>query len=84
MVEETVAPERNVPIAMAITLFVTTLLYVTIAAIAVTVLPTELLATRPAPLSLWFQQVAGIGATSITVITIVATLNTIIAQWRSA
>ncbi len=84
MAEETQAPERNVPIAMAITLVVTTVLYAAVAATAVTALPVERLAASPAPLSLLFQEVAGISPAAISAIAIVATLNTIIAQMTMA
>jgi amino acid transporter len=84
MVEETRAPERNVPLAMAITLVVTTLLYALIAAIAVTAVPLDRLAKSPAPLSLVFREVAGVSPATITAIAIVATLNTIIAQMTMA
>jgi basic amino acid/polyamine antiporter, APA family len=80
MIEEAHAPERNVPLAMAVTLVVTTTLYVIIAAIAVTALSPQELAGSSAPLSLVFSKVAGISATAISLIAIVSTLNTIIAQ----
>jgi amino acid transporter len=84
MAEETHAPERNVPLAMAITLVVTTLLYVLVSGIAVTALPIEKLSASPAPLSLVYREVAGFGPATIGVIAIVATLNTIIAQMTMA
>lgn len=80
MVEEVRAPERNVPIAMALTLIITTLLYVAIAAIAVTAVPVERLAASEAPLSVVYRDVAGVSPATISAIAIVATLNTIIAQ----
>jgi amino acid transporter len=84
MVEETHTPERNVPIAMAITLVVTTLFYAVIAAIAVTAIAPQELAGSSAPLSLVFQRVAGITPVAISAIAIVSTLNTIIAQMTMA
>ena len=84
MVEEAKAPERNVPIAMALTLVITTVLYVIIAAIAVTALPIDRLAGSDAPLSLVFREVAGASPAVISAIAIVATLNTIIAQMTMA
>lgn len=80
MIEEAHAPERNVPLAMAMTLAITTTLYIIIAAVAVTVLTPDELAGSSAPLSLVFQKVAGIGTTAISLVAIVSTLNTIIAQ----
>src|ERR1041385_8796667 len=41
MAEETKSPERAIPVAMGITLVTTTLLYVVVAAIAVTALPPQ-------------------------------------------
>ena len=84
MVEEAHAPERNVPIAMAITLVVTTSLYAVIAAIAVTVIPPRELAGSAAPLSIVFERVAGVSPIVISAIAIVSTLNTIIAQMTMA
>lgn len=80
MIEEAHVPERNVPIAMAATLAITTVLYVVIAAIAVTAISAEELAASSAPLSLVFGRVAGVGAAAISLIAVVSTLNTIIAQ----
>ena len=80
MIEEAHMPERNVPLAMAVTLAVTTALYVAIAAIAVSALSPQELAGSTAPLSLVFQKVAGMSAIVISLIGIVSTLNTIIAQ----
>lgn len=80
MIEEAHAPERNVPLAMGLTLVVTTTLYVFIAAIAVTAVTPQELGASSAPLSLVFRKVAGVGTTAINLIAIVSTLNTIIAQ----
>ena len=80
MAEEAHSPERNVPLAMIVTLIITTVLYVLIAAIAVTAVPTDRLSASTAPLSLVYREVAGFGPSAISAIAIVATLNTIIAQ----
>jgi amino acid transporter len=80
MIEEAHVPERNVPTAMALTLGITTFLYVVIAAIAVTAISPKELAGSSAPLSLVFGRVAGMSAIAISLIAIVSTLNTIIAQ----
>jgi len=84
MVEEAKAPERNVPIAMAITLVVTTVLYVVISAIAVSALPIDRLAASTSPLSLVYRELTGVSPAVISAIAIVATLNTIIAQMTMA
>lgn len=84
MVEEAKTPERNVPIAMAITLVLTTILYVVISAIAVSALPIERLAASASPLSLVYRELAGVSPATISAIAIVATLNTVIAQMTMA
>ena len=80
VVEEAKVPQRDIPRAMVLTLVITTVLYVAIAAIAVTAVPPGELARSPAPLSLVFQAVANVSPLTISLIAIVATLNTILAQ----
>jgi amino acid transporter len=84
MVEETVAPERVMPRALATTLVLTTLLYMAVAAVAVTTVSPELLAASPAPLTLVFRQVADVSPATLSAIAIVATLNTILAEMTMA
>jgi len=84
MAEETVAPERSMPVAMAITLIATTLLYMLVAAVAVTSVTPHELATSAAPLSLVFRKIVGINPAVISLIAIVATLNTILAEMTMA
>lgn len=84
IVEEAKHPRRDIPRAMVATLVISTLLYVAIAAIAVTAVPADRLAASPAPLSLVFNAVAGISPAAISLIAIVATLNTILAQMTMA
>jgi APA family basic amino acid/polyamine antiporter len=84
MVEEAKSPERNIAIAMGVTLVVTTMLSVAITAIAVVSLPSEQLSTSTAPLSLVYRKIAGVSPALISGIAIVATLNTIIAQMTMA
>jgi amino acid transporter len=80
VVEEAKVPHRDIPRAMVLTLLISTILYVAIAAIAVSAVSIDRLASSPAPLSLVFHEVAGISPVTISVIAIVATLNTILAQ----
>jgi APA family basic amino acid/polyamine antiporter len=80
VVEEVKVPHRDIPRAMAFTLFITTILYIAVAAIAVTAVPVAQLAGSQAPLSLVFRAVAGISPLTISAIAIMATLNTILAQ----
>lgn len=84
LVEEAHAPTRNVPLAMILTLLITTVLYVLIGAISVTAVPIDRLVHSEAPLALIFQEVAGFGAPVITAVAIGATLNTVIAQMTMA
>ena len=60
------------------------MLYLAVAAIAVSAVPVDELAASPAPLSLVFQRLAGISPVTISLIAIVATLNTILAQMTMA
>ena len=84
MIEEARQPYRDVPRAMLLTLVVTTVLYVTVVAIAVTVVRPAELGASPAPLSLVFRALADVSPATISLIAIVATLNTILAQMTMA
>lgn len=80
VVEEAKVPHRDIPRAMVLTLLISTILYVVIAAIAVSAVSVDRLSSASAPLSLVFREVAGVSPLTITIIAIVATLNTILAQ----
>ena len=69
---------------MVLTLLISTILYVAVAAIAITAVPVERLSASAAPLSLVFREVAGISPATISAVAIVATLNTILAQMTMA
>lgn len=84
VVEEAKVPHRDIPRAMALTLVVSTLLYVAVAAVAVSAVPVAELAASKAPLSLVFSAIAGVSPATIGIIAIVATLNTILAQMTMA
>jgi len=84
VVEEAKEPHRNIPRAMVLTLLISTALYVLVAAVAVSTVSIERLALSPAPLSLVFHAVAAINPRMISVIAIVATMNTILAQMTMA
>ncbi len=78
--EETVDPVRNMPRAIALTLFITTLVYFCVVYVAVmTVSPAEL-GVSEAPLAVVAARVGSISPVVITGIAIMATLNTIIIQ----
>jgi APA family basic amino acid/polyamine antiporter len=84
VVEEAKVPHRDIPRAMVLTLCLSTILYVLVAAVAVSAGPIERLSSSPAPLSLVFREVAGVSPATISAIAIVATLNTILAQMTMA
>ncbi len=84
VVEEAKAPHRDLPRAMVLTLIISTVLYVAVAAVAISVVSPEELSLSPAPLSLVFRAVTGVSPATISAIAIVATLNTILAQMTMA
>jgi APA family basic amino acid/polyamine antiporter len=84
VVEEAKDPHRDIPRAMMLTLGISTILYVLVAAVAVSAGPIERLVSSSAPLSLVFQEVAGVRPATISAIAIVSTLNTILAQMTMA
>ena len=84
VVEEAKVPHRDIPRAMVLTLLISTVLYVAVAAIAVSAVSVERLSSSAAPLSMVFREVAGVSPATISVIAIVATLNTILAQMTMA
>lgn len=84
MAEETIAPERVMPIAMGMTLLATTVLYMLVVAVAVTSIPVNELAASEAPLSEVFTRLTGVSSAVIGLIAIVATLNTILAEMTMA
>ena len=84
VVEEAKVPHRDIPRAMVLTLLITTILYVAVAAIAVSAVSVERLSLSVAPLSIVFREVAGVSPVTISIIAIVATLNTILAQMTLA
>src|SRR5664280_1362663 len=84
VVEEAKVPHRDIPRAMILTLLISTILYVLVAAVAVSAGPIERLSSSSAPLSLVFREVAGVSPAPISAIAIVATLTTILAQMTMA
>ncbi len=84
VVEEAKVPHRDIPRAMTLTLVITSVLYILVAAIAVSAVPPDHLALSSAPLSLVYRTVAGISPSTFNAIAVVATLNTILAQMTMA
>lgn len=82
--EETKNPKRTLPWAIFITLVLTAILYVLVAAVAVLIVDPEELGQAQAPLSLVFERLTGRSASVISAIAIFATLNTILIQFIMA
>ncbi|NOR32928.1 MAG: amino acid permease [Sulfitobacter sp.] len=80
VIEETENPARNMPLGIFITLMISTLLYFSVAAVAVLLLPLEDLSTSTAPISLLFERLTGVSPLAITLIAIAATFNGIVIQ----
>lgn len=80
LAEETRDPQRTLPRAMFLTLFLTMLLYVAVTAVAVLAVDPRSLAGDPAPLATVFHRVTGAPGALIAVIAIAAILNGVIVQ----
>lgn len=80
LAEEVKEPERVLPVAIFLTLVLSTLLYVAVVWVALVSVPQAELAASAAPLSLVFERVVGAHASVMSSISIVATINGIIAQ----
>ena len=80
MAEEVREPERNMPRAIGWTLAITTLLYLSVATIAVSVVPPSVLAKSEAPLALVFEHATGHSAAFFAGIAVIATVNTVLVQ----
>ena len=84
VVEEAKVPHRDIPLAMMLTLLISTVLYVAVAGIAINAVPIEALAASPAPLSLVFRALVQVNPLAMSAVAIIATLNTILAQMTMA
>ncbi|NQW01935.1 MAG: amino acid permease [Rhodospirillales bacterium] len=73
--EEVKNPKRNMPLAIILTLAITTLLYLVISVIVVASAPLAELAASPTPLQLVYQQRTGSNGDIISLISIAAVLN---------
>ena len=80
IIEETENPARNMPLGIFITLMISTLLYFSVAAVAVLLLPLEELSTSTAPISLLFERLTGVSPLAITLVAIAAAFNGIVIQ----
>jgi amino acid transporter len=84
MAEEVHEPSRVLPRAIALTLTISTVLYVLVVWVALIAVPREELVASPAPLSLVYRTVTGASPTIITLVAIIASINGIIAQMLMA
>jgi amino acid transporter len=73
--EEVDEPERNLPRAIFIAWFVTTLLYLAVSTVSVLALPSVELAESDAPLALLYERLTGRAPVVLTVISLVSVLN---------
>jgi amino acid transporter len=80
LAEEVKTPTRTLPLGIAFTLVIATLLYFMVVSVAVLTLPHQDLVDTGAPISLLFERLTGLPPLAITLIAIVATLNGIVIQ----
>ncbi|MEW9919329.1 APC family permease [Marimonas sp. MJW-29] len=80
IVEETKDPSRNMPLGILLTLIIATLLYFSVALVAVKTLPLEELGQSTAPISLLFERLTGFSPVVITLIAVGATINGVVIQ----
>jgi APA family basic amino acid/polyamine antiporter len=78
--EEVEEPKRTLPLAIAITLVVSTALYILVVWVAIQSVPRAELAGSTAPLSLVFERLTGASPALISLIAIFATVNGVIVQ----
>jgi amino acid transporter len=78
--EEVKRPERTLPIAIAIVLVVSTLLYILVVWVVIRSVPQADLAASAAPLSLAYERLTGASPVIISLIAIFATINGVIVQ----
>jgi APA family basic amino acid/polyamine antiporter len=82
--EEVKDVQRTLPLAIIVTLLVTTGLYVVVATVAVLAVPPQELAARDAPLSLVWERATGSPSALITVIGVLAMVNGVLIQMIKA
>jgi amino acid transporter len=78
--EEVKRPERTLPLAIAIVLAVSTLLYILVIWVVIRSVPQAELAASQAPLSLAYERLTGASPVIISLIAIFATINGVIVQ----
>lgn len=78
--EEVKRPERTIPLAIALTLGVSSLLYIAVVWVVIRSVPAADLAASAAPLSLAYERLMGASPVLISLIAIFATINGLIVQ----
>ena len=73
--EEAIKPRINIPLAIIISLIVTTVFYILISIVAILLLAPEELAASGAPLALLYQKTTGQSPIVITIISLISVLN---------
>jgi amino acid transporter len=78
--EEVKQPERTLPLAIALTIVVTAVLYILVVWVIIRSVPPAEIAASKAPVSLAYERLTGASPLAISLIAIVATVNGIIVQ----
>lgn len=78
--EETLEPHRTLPLAVLLTLGISSAIYALVVTIAVLTVGPESLSAQKAPLAYLFEQTTGLPSSAITLIAVLATLNGVIVQ----
>lgn len=78
--EEVKSPERTLPLAIALTLVISTVLYIMVVWVVIRSVSAAELAASPAPLSLAYQRLTGASPFAISLIAVIATVNGVIVQ----
>lgn len=80
MAEEVKRPRRTLPLAILVTLSVSSVIYLAVAWVAVRALPPETLASEGGPLAAVFEQATGLSGDGIAVIALLAMVNGALVQ----
>lgn len=78
--EEAIKPKINIPLAIIISLLVTTTFYILISVVAIMLLDSKELAASDAPLALLYQKTTGQSPVIITIISLISVVNGALVQ----